>query len=243
MRHIKKEQEPKEFKQLKKLDKDANFATLKNDKNANFAVKFALAKETGFVCCYCMQEIKNDSNHIVVQIEHFKPKDKNKFPELQLEYSNLLACCFGNQDGENQHCGAKKENEELKYIPNSKLLKAKDFNLKIKYSYTSGKISSSDKDIDNELNEILGLNEQNLKNKRKGKWKEISKKLVEASGRQKDWNKSKKAINLAEKLIERYNKKRRGENTQGKQVYKHYPFYDFVVYSLKKRFKNELLNK
>jgi uncharacterized protein (TIGR02646 family) len=65
----------------------------------------ALLKEQGHICCYCGGSIREANSHI----EHLRPK--SLFPRLDLEYSNLLACCQGDtQDPPPKqiHCGHKK---------------------------------------------------------------------------------------------------------------------------------------
>ena len=61
MRHIKSNHEPKELIDFKK-NGSKTFNALKNDKNANKAVQLSLAEETGYVCCYCMQKIKESKD-------------------------------------------------------------------------------------------------------------------------------------------------------------------------------------
>jgi uncharacterized protein (TIGR02646 family) len=51
----------------------------------------SLLTEQGYICCYCMQRI-DDSN---MKIEHWKSQDD--YPELQLDYNNLLGACKGGQ--------------------------------------------------------------------------------------------------------------------------------------------------
>ena len=54
---------------------------------------------------YCERRLSNNDFHI----EHLKPKDKNKFPELQLDYNNLLCSCqLELEKGEPRHCGNSK---------------------------------------------------------------------------------------------------------------------------------------
>lgn len=64
----------------------------------------ALIAEQGDICCYCMKRISLGNSHI----EHFRPKAL--FPQIDLDYQNLLASCNGDGtvsfDG---HCGHKKE--------------------------------------------------------------------------------------------------------------------------------------
>lgn len=65
-----------------------------------------LVKEQGQICCYCMNRITEFTSHI----EHFLPKEK--FPNLDLEYDNLLASCNGERSMiiSDEHCGHRKEN-------------------------------------------------------------------------------------------------------------------------------------
>jgi uncharacterized protein (TIGR02646 family) len=65
----------------------------------------ALLREQGFICCYCGMRINRKSSHI----EHLKPR--TTYPELALEYGNLLASCQGESEEpplEPVHCGHKK---------------------------------------------------------------------------------------------------------------------------------------
>lgn len=65
----------------------------------------ALLREQDFICCYCGMRINRETSHI----EHLKPR--TTYPELALEYSNLLASCQGESEEpppEPVHCGHKK---------------------------------------------------------------------------------------------------------------------------------------
>jgi len=108
MKHINKNQEPKEFTDWKNCaneDWQPTFSKLSNPEKQH--VFNSLLNEQGHICCYCERELKENDFHI----EHFKPKDKTKFPELQLEYSNLLCSCQRNTTkSEPLHCGNSKEN-------------------------------------------------------------------------------------------------------------------------------------
>ncbi|QSV71285.1 MAG: TIGR02646 family protein [Aphanizomenon flos-aquae KM1D3_PB] len=54
-------------------------------------LKKALLTEQGYICCYCMRRISEDN----MEIEHWQPQ--SKYPELQINYKNLLASCSGNR--------------------------------------------------------------------------------------------------------------------------------------------------
>jgi uncharacterized protein (TIGR02646 family) len=69
------------------------------------SVHDSLLEEQGFICCYCGQKINIDVSHI----EHLKPR--NKYPDLTLDYKNLIASCQGESETPPPipvHCGHKK---------------------------------------------------------------------------------------------------------------------------------------
>ncbi|WP_293148545.1 MULTISPECIES: retron system putative HNH endonuclease [unclassified Microcoleus] len=133
-------------------------------------LKKALLEEQGYICCYCMQRISIDD----MEIEHNKAQNENCYPELQLDYKNLLASCTGNRGKglKNFHCNARKGYYEGKNINYTITLNPADSNKNcehyIKYSSTGKLLSASDDEtINRELNEILNLNHQNLIDNRK----------------------------------------------------------------------------
>ncbi|WYE87069.1 TIGR02646 family protein [Fusobacterium polymorphum] len=90
-------------------------------------LKEALLEEQENSCCpYCEIEINlNDS-----QIEHIKPKDK--FPELLIDYRNLIICCL-----ESKRCGNSKANKWDKLFINPVTENPEDY---FKYDIKTGKI-------------------------------------------------------------------------------------------------------
>jgi uncharacterized protein (TIGR02646 family) len=52
----------------------------------------ALLEEQGYLCCYCMSRIQTPTQD-KMKIEHFQ--SQHEFPELQLNFNNLLASCKG----------------------------------------------------------------------------------------------------------------------------------------------------
>ncbi|MDM8550331.1 retron system putative HNH endonuclease [Desulfobacterales bacterium HSG2] len=103
MKHIVKEAEPAFFKHWKKNDKmyqrgKPNWNRLPSDRKKE--LRKTLIGEQGGLCCYCGIQVSMDDSHA----EHFRPK--NKYPELQLEYDNLLCSCQSElQKTEPRHCG------------------------------------------------------------------------------------------------------------------------------------------
>ncbi len=159
-------------------------------------LRASLLTEQGHICCYCMQRIKNDQ----MKIEHWRSQDE--YPDLQLDYNNLLGACEGGQGSREhlQHCDTKKGNTPLTINPLDNL---KNCEILIKY-LSNGRIYSDDTVIDNELNDVLNLNMQTLvknrgivldtilqqlKNEKiKGDWTVaiLNKKIQEWSNKQKD---------------------------------------------------------
>jgi uncharacterized protein (TIGR02646 family) len=80
------------------------------DFEAISALKEALLNEQGYLCCYCMNGIKEDN----MKVEHYKPR--SIYPALKMEYTNLFAACKGNFCTD-KHCDTKKENAELSIHP------------------------------------------------------------------------------------------------------------------------------
>ena len=90
MKHIVKQSEPESFINWKNKANDVWKPTYANiDRQERIDLFESLKQEQCYICCYCERELRENDCHI----EHFKPKDKTKFPELQIEYDNLLCSC------------------------------------------------------------------------------------------------------------------------------------------------------
>lgn len=78
-------------------------------------LKNSLISEQGHICCYYCKPIDTKNSHI----EHIRPKERNEYRAISLEYENLLASCQGYHDRE-ENCGHSKDNafnEELFVSP------------------------------------------------------------------------------------------------------------------------------
>lgn len=78
-------------------------------------LKNSLLSEQGHICCYCCKPIDTKNSHI----EHIRPKERDEYRAISLEYENLLASCQGYHDRE-ENCGHSKDNafnEELFVSP------------------------------------------------------------------------------------------------------------------------------
>jgi len=109
MKHIPKTAEPTAFTQWK-IGEDPNWnpgwGELDSSRTMKTLVKKALLDEQGNICCYCGIGLTDTDSHI----EHFRPRHGvYAFPQGEIEYANLLACCLPEkQDAAKNHCGMKK---------------------------------------------------------------------------------------------------------------------------------------
>jgi uncharacterized protein (TIGR02646 family) len=124
-------------------------------------LRSSLVTEQMGLCCYCMSRIQN--NPLKMKIEHWQSQEF--YPQLQLSYGNLLGACLGGQGQppSGQHCDTKKANSDLKWNPASA---GHAIESRLKY-LADGTIESPDIEFDDQLNSILGLNLEFLKNSRK----------------------------------------------------------------------------
>lgn len=138
-----------------------------------------LLSEQGYICCYCMKRIP-ESNPPNIKIEHFSCQAENE--DLQLTYSNLFGSCTGNegQPKIKQTCDTKKGNSTLTVNLLTNLPNCEFF---FKFN-AEGEISSVNNnfEIDRQINEVLNLNMQTLKEGRKQIYIEVQRK-VEAESR------------------------------------------------------------
>ncbi len=108
MKYIVKQKEPQELLDWKKSDKMFNRGKPNwNRVSADIKdiLRAKICSEQGYICCYCERELNKNDFHI----EHFYPKDRNRYPEKQLEYMNLFCSCqLELEKGEPRHCGNSK---------------------------------------------------------------------------------------------------------------------------------------
>jgi uncharacterized protein (TIGR02646 family) len=120
-----------------------------------------LATEQGYICSYCMQRIRADSDSM--KIEHWHCQ--TRYPAEQLDYGNLLGVCLGNehQIKKKQHCDTHKGNLDLSRNPSNPL-----HNVEVMVQYLGdGSIKSKAPVFDTELEKVINLNHPKLKNNRK----------------------------------------------------------------------------
>ncbi len=186
----------------------------KNNKTGN--LRKQLLEEQGYICCYCMSRIDCYNS----KIEHFKDQTNNR--PLQITYSNLFIACRGNegQPYVKQHCDTFKGKISLNSID---LLK--NIENQVKYKPGNGILFSNQKNINQEINEVLNLNTKTLKKNRKQAYEGYLNNLKKKFGISNAWSKN----NLEKELI-RYQD--RDINNKFKQ------FSEMFVFFLNKKIKS-----
>lgn len=184
------------------------------------ALRKALLEEQGFICAYCMRQIpvKDSSENETSKIEHIK--SRSDFPDLQLEYDNMLICCPGSIDGDS-HCDKSKGHQSISFS-----LFVPQLQQSIAYGSKDGTIKSSVPAIDDELNRLLNLNNRRLKANRL----QVIEAII-ATLDKKKWKKSECQLQL-EKWKERVTR-----NINGEDVSVLRPYCGVVIHFLEKKLK------
>jgi uncharacterized protein (TIGR02646 family) len=177
MRSINKGLEPNSLTQHRcSCSQHSNFENYSEKKE----LRKALISEQQGLCCYCMGRISASSNSM--KIEHWHCQANH--PDEQLDYRNLLGACRGGegQPMNKQHCDTKKGNLELKWNPADP-----QHTIEAHIAYgMDGTISSGDSDFNRQIDEVLNLNLDIFKNRRKGvldgvlKWWKLKKQKLHA---------------------------------------------------------------
>jgi uncharacterized protein (TIGR02646 family) len=194
-------------------------------KNVLNDLRKQLLEEQGYICCYCMSRI----DYPYTKVEHFK--SRSMYREKQLDYSNLFIACCGKKIDKKifydcktpkkkylekeLYCDTKKDDEELNYI---NLLT--NIHNSIKYK-RNGLMSSSNSNIDQELNEILNLNYEVLKTNREDALNQL---IIELNIN--NWS-----IPTLKSNLTKYQTK----NSKGK----YRPYCEMIVYFLTKKLKQK----
>ena len=135
--------------------------------------KEALAREQGFICCYCGKRLLCDAN---THIEHLYAQGTPLYEEMQLDYeTNLLACCDGGTvlrsqgaiDPSQLYCEAVKGSNIIPVSPLT--IECED---KFVYSQ-NGEVVGCSKDAEVTI-KILNLNSPLIKNQRKAAIKSLT---------------------------------------------------------------------
>jgi len=180
----------------------------------------ALIEEQGHICAYCMGEISldiNENSKPKTEIEHIKPRQKYKDIDksLELNYFNMVAVCNGLSTSypeklECHHCdktnvGEGKMNGMVDLKKLNPLRKDSSEDL-VEYNL-NGEILSKNKnsDVEHDLNVVLNLNNDALKQKRKTRIEVLKEKLKKDKPLQ-DWNRD-----FFDKYIQEYSETNDGK--------------------------------
>lgn len=128
-------------------------------------LRHALVTEQRGLCCYCMGRIRSDPTYM--KIEHWQCQAH--YRPRELDYRNLLASCQGRVSGpgggppHQHHCDAKKANRDLQWNPADP-----DHRIETRIRYELDGAIRSEGDFDDQLDTVLNLNLQVLRNNRAG---------------------------------------------------------------------------
>lgn len=124
MKYIKKEPAPAALIQYRRTPGASYEDMVQNHRPIYEETKQKLAKEQGYICCYCGQKITGLQG---TQIEHVFAKGTAAYAQMQLSYeTNLIACCDGGKDERRRnsqipanhlHCDTKKAQEPIPVTP------------------------------------------------------------------------------------------------------------------------------
>ncbi|MEP7122175.1 MAG: hypothetical protein ABJE95_14745 [Byssovorax sp.] len=136
-------------------------------------IRAALLNDQLAVCCYCMRRIsvearplskKPDAPPVVqMKVEHWQSQDA--FPHLQLIWSNLLGACLGGMGSspQDQTCDTRKGEGAIILHP------LDPAHIATLHCSSSGRLSSTDPRLQEDIDERLGLNHRVLVADRKAR--------------------------------------------------------------------------
>jgi uncharacterized protein (TIGR02646 family) len=140
-------------------------------------VREVLVHDQRQLCCYCMERIASSEHQM--KIEHWAPQ--NGARDNDLDWSNLLGACLGNQDGRSQpagdrHCDTAKGENTISIRPTDGSCDSL-----VEYK-RDGTVFSSAPHVQKDLDETLNLNVKRLRDGRKVALKEYLDKLARQNG-------------------------------------------------------------
>jgi uncharacterized protein (TIGR02646 family) len=151
MRAIVKQTEPNSLAQYR-ATADADYGGYR-DKDT---LRQHLVREQRGLCCYCLSRIRADRDSM--KIEHWHSQSNPLYKHEQLDYSNLLGACKGNERPvgsdileRDLHCDASKGSNDLSKNPANPMHQIES---SIRFD-SSGRISSEDAAFAAELDQVL----------------------------------------------------------------------------------------
>lgn len=177
------------FHRLQKLKRESGrYEDVKNDVSKNDYIRdevlTSLLEEQGYLCAYCMKEItlKNSSiEHIIGQ--NYIEDDVEIGKENQINYDNFLAVCDGKSCKDNLHCDKNRANyqknrplfvnplqnrimQNIKFSEKGMIYYKEFLEIKEIEKLKNHNELDEDSNIKYDLQEVLNLNCENLKQKR-----------------------------------------------------------------------------
>jgi len=185
------------------------------DSNVKDDLEKTLLEEQDNLCACCQQKINQNNMQVEHHCEQSICNGTNGQPDRRLDYTNLLAVCQG-KSGTDLHCDSKKATDEVrKYLPMEILPTIKEHIATIIYS-GSGKLSSSNSEFQEEIENVLNLNLDYLKSLRKERWNGIFKFSMNAKKKintkkmqrllEKEIDKKSAFTGMFEYMLDRYSK-------------------------------------
>ncbi|MBI5516304.1 MAG: hypothetical protein HY909_21145 [Deltaproteobacteria bacterium] len=126
------------------------------------AIREALLREQGGLCCYCLRRTSTEQRpnranpealpEVQMKVEHWRPQSAN--PALELVWANLLGACLGGMGSPQaeQHCHTRKGEAEIVLDPKNAAYVA---TLRCR---SAGRLESSDERLREDIEERLNLN-------------------------------------------------------------------------------------
>lgn len=189
----------------------------------------SLLEEQGYICAYCMRRIpckdrlykKDGATYVLTdedhRVEHMQSRENHE--DKKLDYSNMVICCPGHI-GNEEHCDRLKGSKDISFSP-------LDANFIATLSYKmDGEIVSSNEQYNKEINDVLNLNTELLKENRKNTWEAVKNELIGQKGG-KPWNKA-----ILSKYIVKYSSTHYKDEKQ-----KYIPYCGVVLFFLQKKLK------
>ncbi len=156
MRTIEKDQAPLSFRRHAKEGGD--YGSYKETDDA----RYALLKEQGHLCCFCMRRIGVRS----MKIAHWEPQARNRARDM--DWTNLMAACPGG-DGDREaikHCDTAQGDTPITLNPADRAQRCERL---VGYS-VDGRVWSKNPEIEKDLDKTLNLNNPVLIKQRRAVW-------------------------------------------------------------------------
>lgn len=171
------------------------FASYSGFVDTDKILKSALCKEQGYICCYCMRSIDENSmsvEHYITQKRHeTSPLSEEAHRDNDLQYANMLASC----NSKERNCSGERGNKPLTINPLNKNIETLVYFKNEKYICATSQSKADVEDIlkltndirlEDARKEVLEKVRKNLPNNRKSwtkavlhselnKWKSIDK--------------------------------------------------------------------